>query len=71
MLNESFYQKPLIEQIYNELLSNIERHEEFDNKTIQALKELAERGELNKFAKISEAISHKLGKEDEITGTGS
>lgn len=67
---EIFNQKPLIEQIYDEFLENIECLDEFDTVNIQKLKELAKEGELNKYAKVTSAIKIKMGKKDEIAGTG-
>jgi hypothetical protein len=62
--------KPLVEQIYDELFANIEKHDEFNEETIKTLKQLASKGELKKPAKVMEAIKTTVAKKDETAGTG-
>jgi len=56
MKNEDFSKKPLVEQIYNELFVNIEKHDEFDEETVKTLMELAMKGELKKSSKVMQTI---------------
>lgn len=63
--------KPLVEQIYDELFENIEKHDEFDEGTIKTLKKLAVKDELKKHGKVMKAIKVVAAeKKDETTGTG-
>ena len=63
--------KPLVEQIYDELFSNIKKHVEFSEETITELKQLASKGELKKHGKVIEAIKVTVAKKkDETSGTG-
>jgi DNA-binding transcriptional regulator YhcF (GntR family) len=55
---ETFNQKPIVEQIYDELIYSIEGQEEFDSDIIQSLRLLANGHELNKIVKVREAISN-------------
>lgn len=68
MDKEDFSKKPLIEQIYDELFANIEKHDTFDKGTIDTLKRMSAKGELKKPSKVKGAI--KISKENETTGTG-
>jgi uncharacterized protein YjgD (DUF1641 family) len=70
MKNKDFNKKPLVKQIYDELFANIEKHDAFDERTIKTLKQLAAKGELKKFVKVTEAIKVIVAKEDETAGTG-
>lgn len=67
MGNEDYYEKPLIEQIYDELFAEIEGHREFDTNTVKALKDLAAKGELKKFKEVSETIKPTAGDERETS----
>ena len=57
--------KPLIEQIYDELFVNIETFEEFDRERVKMLRQLTINGELKKYAKTIGAIKETLAKKDE------
>ncbi|HUT17364.1 MAG TPA: hypothetical protein VMW84_03600 [Acidobacteriota bacterium] len=70
MNDDAFSNKPLIKQIYDELFANIERCDEFDEGTINTLKQLAATGELKKHGKVMESIKRAVVKKDETTGTG-
>jgi len=70
MESEDFSKRPLVEQIYDELFANIEKHNEFDEGVIRTIKQLAANGELKKHGKVMEAIKEMGAKKDEITGTG-
>ena len=61
--------KTLVEQIYDELFANIEKHDEFDEEEIKTLKKLAAKGELKKPGKVMGAIKLSVEKKDETTGT--
>jgi hypothetical protein len=70
MDNEDFGKKLLIDQIYDELFANIEKHDEFDEETIKTLKQLASKGELKKHGKVVGAIKVPVAKKkDETTRT--
>ena len=69
MKNEDFSKKTLIEQIYDELFSNIETHNVFDEGTIKTLKQMAAKGELKKPAKVTGAIKVPMENDNETTGT--
>jgi len=68
MGNEDFSKKPLIEQIYDELFANIGTHNEFDEGTIETLKQMAHKGELKKPAKVTGAIKVPMANDNETTG---
>jgi hypothetical protein len=70
MKHEDFSKKPLVEQIYDELFDNIEKHAAFNEGTIKTLKQLAAKGELKKSGKVMEAIKITVAKKDETAGTG-
>jgi hypothetical protein len=61
--------KPLVEQIYDELFANIEKHDEFNEETIKTMKQLASKSELKKYGKVMEAIKVPMAKNNEGTGT--
>ncbi|MHC4620788.1 MAG: hypothetical protein ACYTEQ_23835 [Planctomycetota bacterium] len=65
MGKKDYYEKPLIEQIYDELFAEIVGHTEFDADLVNALKELAAKGELKKFKEVSETIKAMTGKHGE------
>jgi len=69
METEDFSKKPLVEQIYDELFANIEKHDEFDEGMIKTMNQLAARGELKKHGKVMGAIKATVVKKDETTGT--
>lgn len=60
MAKEIPVQKPLLEQIFDEMFDNLEGREEFDFETIQALKQLTQSGDLKKEASVSKAIKSSL-----------
>lgn len=64
---EDFSKKSLVEQIYDELFANIEKHKEFDGGMIRTIKQLAANGELKKHRKLMKAIEETGAKEDETT----
>lgn len=69
MGNKDFSKRPLAEEVYDELLASIEKHAEFDEGTIKALRLLAAEGKLTKPGRIIEAIKATVTKEDETTAT--
>jgi len=69
MENKDFSKKPLVEQVYDELFANIDKHDEFDEGTIKTLRLLAAKGELKKTGRIMGAIKATVAKEDETAGT--
>jgi hypothetical protein len=66
MENEDLIKKPLVRQIYDELIANIEKHDEFDEGIIKTMNELATRGELKKDKKVMEAIKKVVNKDENI-----
>ena len=68
--DQSIFHEDLVEQIYDELFANIEKHGEFDEGTIKGLEQLAVKGELKKHRKVVGVIKVTAAKEDETTGTG-
>lgn len=56
MTEEHVIEKPLIEQIVDEMLNIIEKQEEFDPQTITNLKSLALDGKLTKKTQVIETI---------------
>lgn len=48
--------KPLVEQIIDEMLKNLEKQEEIDAITFTQIKELANNGELKNVTKVMEAL---------------
>jgi hemerythrin len=67
---EDFSKRPLVEQIYDELFANIEKHNEFDEGVIETIKQLAANGELKKHGKVIEALKEMGTEKDETTRTG-
>ena len=62
MTEETIIKKSLVEQIFDEMFASIEGREEFDEKTIQKLKQLAVSGDLKKAPKVvTKAIKSTLG----------
>ena len=61
MAEETIIKKSLVEQIFNEMFASIEGREEFDEKTIQKLKQLAVSGDLKKAPRVTKAIKSALG----------
>ena len=55
----------LVEQIFDEMFTIIEKREEFDEVTIQKLKELGARKELQKEKKVSKVLIPDRGDESE------
>lgn len=55
----------LVEQIFDEMFTSIEKREEFDEVTIQKLKELGARKELQKEKKVSKVLIPDRGDESE------
>ena len=70
MATEDFSKKPLVEQIYDELFANIEKHDAFGQASIADLKQMAAKGELKKPMKVMGAIKVPMAKHNETTGTG-
>lgn len=56
MTDKNLIEKPLIQQIFYEMFANIEARDEFDQETVQNLKQLATAGNLHKPAKVIKAI---------------
>jgi hypothetical protein len=55
MMDESI-QKPLVEQILDEMFAILQSQEEFDDETITKLKHLAASGDLQKPARVTQVI---------------
>ena len=55
----------LVEQIFDEMFTIIEKREEFDEVTIQKLKELGAKEELQKAKKVSKVLIPDRGDESE------
>ena len=70
MKNENLSKKPLVEQIYDELFTNIEKHNAFDIETINTLRQMAAKDELKKSGKVTEAIKVPVKEKNETAGTG-
>ena len=58
-------EKSLIDQILNDMFSNIEGQSEFDARTVQRLRDLAARGELKRAAQVALAIKPEGGLDHE------
>jgi hypothetical protein len=56
MGEENAIEKPLVEQILNEMFAIIEVREEFDTPTIEKLKQLVISGDLTKAKQVGKAI---------------
>jgi hypothetical protein len=56
MADRDYYEKPLIEQICEQLFAEIEGHTEFDTATVKGLRRLAARGDLRKFKEVCETV---------------
>ncbi|MFC1731585.1 hypothetical protein ACFL6I_14810 [candidate division KSB1 bacterium] len=63
MTEDNKIEKTLIEQILDETLSNIRKHEDFDPSTIAELKELAQTEHLKKSEEIIKKIQSSRGDE--------
>ncbi len=57
----SIVQKPLLEQILDEMFLSIEKQEEFDAETIEKLKKLATSGDLRKANVVIRSVSVDRG----------
>ena len=62
MIEKTTIKKSLIEQIIDEMFENIEKHEEFDMRTIQNLKQLASTGDIKKSSLITNTVKVTSGK---------
>lgn len=62
MSDDLFYQKSLIEQIYDEMFSRISRRDEFDLQTVQNLRRLFGEGKLVGVSQIVEAVQATVKK---------
>ena len=58
---EAPIQKTLIDQIFDEMFTNIEGKKEFDEETIKKLKQLAISCNLNKYSQIIKVIKSATG----------
>ena len=61
MRQEAPIQKTLIEQIFDEMFTNIERKKEFDEEIIKKLKQLAISGNLKKASHVIKVIRSASG----------
>jgi hypothetical protein len=52
MQEDKSIQKSLVDQIYDELISNLKGKENFDDELIKKIKELADSGDLKKQVKL-------------------
>ncbi len=57
MSGDFYYQKSLIEQIYEVMFTRILERDEFDSQTVQKLHRLATEGKLDRTPQIVEAIA--------------
>ena len=55
----------LVEQIFDEMFTSIEKREEFDEVTIQKLRELGAREELQKAKEVSKVLIPDMGDDRE------
>lgn len=62
MENENICKRSIVEQIYDELIVNIEGQDEFDAEIVEKIKELITKGEIKKSVKIAEAIRLTVAK---------
>lgn len=67
MSKKAEIQKPIAEQIFDELFVLLQEHSEFDTETIDKLKQLAQNGDLRKAQPILKVIKTLPGIEHEIT----
>ena len=58
---ERAVQKPLVEQILDEMFSNLEQLEEFDREALERLKELAGSGNLRRTPQVIQALKSTSG----------
>jgi len=68
MMSDTPAKASLVEQILDDMFSKIEGRKEFDGETIDRLKHLATRGDLQKAAEIAKAIAFSLGQGHEAAG---
>jgi len=66
---EDISKRSLLEQIYDELFANIEKHNEFDEGLTRTIKQLATNGELKKHQKVVDVL-RETGEKNETSGTG-
>ena len=59
MATEKNSSKTLVEQIVEETLTSIKKHNDFDEETVQELKKLYESGNINRVEQIIKAIKPK------------
>lgn len=67
MAEEGSLQKPLIQQVLDDMFAVIKEREEFDPEMIEKLKRLAETGDLKKPSQVMEAIKRVPEERDEST----
>ena len=56
MPDDTQIEKPILQQILNDMFSKLEGNSDFDPQTVQSLKQLADKGDLKKSAQVSKAI---------------
>lgn len=56
MVDQNPIQKSLVEQIFDEMFSVIEKHEEFDSKTTESLRQLVDKGSFKKAAQVVQGL---------------
>lgn len=59
MATEKSSSKTLVEQIVEETLTSIKKHNDFDKETVQELKKLYENGNIKRVEQIIKAIKPK------------
>ena len=65
MTKRMTFDKPLIEQIFDEILSSMKGHAEFDADIVPILSRLSKSGDLVKVVKVVNAIRRTAGKDYE------
>jgi hypothetical protein len=53
-------QESISDQIFNELISHLQKHDQFDENTVEKLRLLSESGELKKHISVINAIKLSL-----------
>jgi len=56
MMDQNYTQKSLTDEILDEMFASLEKREEFDHITVEALMKLAHSGELKKAAQVIKVI---------------
>lgn len=65
MQKEGQNKRSLVDQIFDEMLAKIEKSKEFDNATIEKLRNLVKQGDFSDVSKIVEAIGPHMSLNNE------